>query len=151
MAWITITKDHLASTLTGPEISAIEQAALKSGQEDPIEQAIREGVDYVRGFVAACKENRMGPADTVPERLIYPTIDIIAHKVLTRVMITPKNMRHERYKEALATLKCVAQCDFIVEDPTPESSDPAEQTNTYGPPSISAPPARFNRQSQDGI
>jgi len=151
MAWITLTDEDLASTLAGPEITQIRAAALKLDQPDPIEQALQESIDYVRGFIAACPQNTMGEAGTIPERLKYCTLDVAAHKTLSRVLISPNKARHARYEDALRTLKEVANCKFLPEDPTPATTDSAEEATTFSPPSIQSPQARFRRSDQDGI
>ena len=124
--WVSITKGELASTLSGAEIHNIESVALRDGQEDPIEQAIAGVIGLVRGYVSGNPANRLGEGATVPARLRDITLDIITHRVLTRVKLNPSNARQGRYDDALKILDKVSTGSIAISDPETEEADPNE-------------------------
>lgn len=117
MAWVILSEVDLASTLAGPELEKIKAAALKIGQPDCVAAALSEAVEEARGYIAACPQNVMGPVGMIPERLRAVTLDIAAHRVLTRVMMVPNEARRMRWEEANRKLRDVAACKMLVEDP----------------------------------
>lgn len=135
MPWIILTEMDLASTLAGPEIEKIKAAALKIGQPDCIEEALREAVDEVRGYIAGCAINTMGPEGMIPQRLKAATLDIAAHRVLTRVLMVPNEARKLRWEEANRKLRDVAACRMAVEDPSP-AGPAAEQKTGFPAPMV---------------
>ena len=139
MAWIELTETHLASALAGPEIEKIKAAALKVGQPDCIVEALREAIDEVRGYIAANALAVMGVEGTVPERLKAATLDIAAHRVLTRVLLVPNEARKLRWEEANRKLRDVSSGKMRVEDPIPQGPV-TEQGAGYPSPMVTRRP-----------
>lgn len=147
--WITITESDIERRLTGGEFTAVREAALSDGQPDPLPEEIASAVRRVRGSVAACSKNSVGPDGTIPDELEDAFLAILRYKLLTRfpeIGLISQDRRQE-YEDALALLKDCARCDFAVEQPAePEP----EKTTSSLPPAISAPGRRFTRRQQDG-
>ena len=124
MAWIEVTLDHLKGKLTGPEVSALQTAALAEGQQDPIPEETERVVREVRGYVAACKQNVIAPGITIPEELLDATLAILVVRINTRlpskVLLTEERM--DAKNDALRLMNMVAQCNFGLAQPE-EASD----------------------------
>jgi len=152
MAWITLSEDDLTSVLAGPEIDKIKIAALKLGQDDPIQAALDEAVSECRGYVAACSRNQLGEGETIPSRLKGKVLDIAAHRVLTRVLQVPNGARQSRYDDAQKLFILVSKCQFEVERPANLPDDPLEDGPQYPGPIIGEiPPRQFRRHQMDGM
>lgn len=119
MAWQSITVTDVMTKLSGAEVSALQTAALGSGQTDPVAGIITAVVDEVRGYVAANPDNRLGDAGKVPSKLVSATLSIIRHRICTRLPLKSL-LTEERIAEkndALRLLDRVADAKFAIEDP----------------------------------
>jgi len=118
MAWVTITEAMLIKYVSGAEIDALRSAALAAGQVDPVDPTIDEITELVRGYIAACAENSMGDAGTIPERLVSHACTLILCAIITRVPgYELDDDRAQAKKDALRLLEQVADCDYAIEDP----------------------------------
>jgi hypothetical protein len=122
MSWITLTPDSVLSVLSAPERQGITTAALAEGQtaDGLLAVQITETIDEVRGYVAACAGNKLGPAGTIPPRLRSVTLFLLRYRIFSRVpgldSLLGKS-REEEWKNAQTLLRDVAACRFAVEDP----------------------------------
>lgn len=152
MSWITLTPTDVLSVLSAPEKQGITTAALAEGQtaEGLLAVQLSETVDLVRGYVAACASNKLGPAGTIPPRLKAVTLFLLRYRIFSRVPgldgLLGKS-REEEWKDAQTMLRDVAACRFAVEDPQGDSTS----GGPTGRPSITQPTLHFDRESQDGI
>ena len=150
MAWITIVEADILTVMSGAELEAIRAAALKLGQADPVAPTIAQVTDHVRGFVGGCKSNQLGPAGTIPQKLLATALDLLAVRIPLRVNISPKSGRKDAAEAAGDLLKLVAKCDFDIEEPGEITEE--ESFSKAGKPSIkSCRERQFDRRSQDGI
>lgn len=150
MAWVTITEANLLTRISGPELSAIRAAALGAGQADPVAETIKNTVMYVRGRVAACKQNTLGAGQTIPEELMQQALALIVVAFMDRaagLMIDANGQRKRDAERAEEILKDVAACEFAVEQP----ATPSTQVISSPEPSISANEPGFTRDEQDGV
>lgn len=148
MAWITVTEAHLKTRMSGPELSGFRTAALASGQADPVASQIAQTVDLVRGYILACDNNALGPAGTVPEKLLGVTLDLLVVEVEKRCagkLIDPQGHRAESARTAMSILRDVAACRFVIDLPETEDTEPTASST----PTITARAARF--RDQEGI
>lgn len=125
MAWREITEADLLTRISGSELDSLREAALGDGQSDPVSSVIIQITNQVRGYVAACDDNVLGDADTVPESLLGVSLDLILIEIQTRVagvMIDPEGIREEKMKSAMKILRDVAACKFKVELPDGETA-----------------------------
>ena len=124
MSWITLTPNDLTERLTAPEYSAIKTAATGSFG-NPVPDVLAGVVAEVRGRVAACARNRLGPEGTIPEELRATALAIARWRVLSRLpgvgSLQDDARRHE-YQDALALLGDVAACRFAIVQPA-ETAD----------------------------
>lgn len=147
--WITITEDNIERRFTGGEFTAVREAALSDGQDDPLPEELASAIRRVRGSVAACTRNSVGPDGTIPDELEDALLAILRYKLLTRfpeIGLISQDRRQE-YEDALSLLKDTARCDFAVEQPV---NPVAEDTNNTPLPAISSRNRRFTRETQDG-
>jgi phage gp36-like protein len=106
--------------LTAPEIDACRTAALhQHGDPDPVPGTLATIAQTVRGYIAGCPRNTLGPAGTLPEQLIGDAMVIARHKLLTRfpeVGLLSEGRVNE-YNQAMTALRDVAACKIAVESP----------------------------------
>lgn len=125
MAWSTLAVDDVKTRLAWPELSALLSYHLAPGQSDPIGEVVSGVVNEVRGRVAACSRNTLGPANTVPDSLSHATLSIIRHRLATRLPGSEQvldDVRQGEYRDAMELLKLVSKCDFYVEPGNPSTA-----------------------------
>jgi hypothetical protein len=147
VSWITLTVADVARKLTGPELEACRTAAIEAAQPDPVPLLIEDAVGKIRGYCATCSRNKLGPANTIPERLVDTALVLIRWSALNRmpdVGLTTEARRTE-YTDAISLLKEVAACDFTIEAP----DSPAGEENSPPPPSPHIIPRPLHRQMAD--
>jgi hypothetical protein len=119
MAWIPLTSANVLAALTGPEVTALQTAALGSGQPDPLADMISKVIQEVRGYVAGNQMNRLGASGTIPEELEADAIAIIRYRALNRLpdvgLLT--EARRAEYRDAIAHLKDIARGLMRIELP----------------------------------
>jgi hypothetical protein len=107
-------------------------------------------VDEIRGYVAACGSNTLGPAGTLPPRLIAAALAIFRHRAATRLPGMSgliDDLRQREYDDALRQLRDVAACRFAVEEPAGD----ATSSGGGASPLLAQRPSHFGRQAEDGI
>lgn len=152
MSWRTVTETDLLEAISSDELEGLRSAALASGQADPIEHHIDRVVDEVRGYIAANRENTLGPEGTVPDRLVRAVIDLTLIRVGSRVagiIFDDEDVRRNAAKAATRLLENVASGKFAIEQPS-TAADSSEQNTMFGP-SIVSPSRNFTDSTQDGI
>jgi hypothetical protein len=147
--WITVTEDMVKTRLAGAELTALRTAALSAGQADPLAEVIAEVVNEVRGYVAACKANRLESGTKIPEKLKTTALARIVFELASRLpvkgIVTAE--RKEANTAAKRLLEQVAACQFAVEEPvTPD----AEKVSNPSP-KITDRTLSFTREDQDGL
>jgi len=147
MSWNAITEDDVLTVLAGPELEAIRAAALKAGQVDPLQPTIDDVTDMVRGYVAGCATNQLGPDGTIPAKLMRPALNILAVDMPNRVRQSIPDARKEARKEAIRILEQVANCKFHIEAP----ATPSEEATGHIKPTITARTSAYGRTAQDGL
>lgn len=119
MSWRAILESDILTRISGPELEGFRNAALASGQEDPVDDVITQITDQVRGYCAANNAITLGAAGTIPERLLGPALDIIAVEIQLRAagsIIDPDEERRKKAERAYRLLQDVAAGRFAVED-----------------------------------
>ncbi|HSI08829.1 MAG TPA: hypothetical protein VK985_09560 [Rariglobus sp.] len=123
--FITLTEDHVKTGITGPEIAAARSAALSAGQTDPVPEEIAQVTREVRGRVAACSKNTLGPAGTIPDEAKTAAIDIVVYRLCKRVpgkaLLT--DQRVDAKKMADSFLTALSRCEVAIEQPTTPSTE----------------------------
>lgn len=125
MSWITLSTDDVKRSLTGAEFTALQTAALSSGQSDPFTAILAEVIKEVRGYVAACSENSLGDGLTIPEELKSATLARVRFEAFTRLPLGRSLLTEDRVeanKAAERLFARVAACTFKLEQPTTVSA-----------------------------
>lgn len=119
MSWITLAESDVQARLAGAELTALKTAALASGQTNPLTPIIAQVIQEVRGYVAACGNNRLGEGSTIPQELENDALAIIRYRLATRLPVSSllNDARKEEYRDALRKLERVADCRFRIEQP----------------------------------
>lgn len=149
--WTALLEADIITAINGPSIGAARTAALKSGQSDPLPEAIDQVTREVRGRVAACARNVLGEEGTIPDECKTAAIDMCVYRLCKRLgaalltsAVTDAN------NIALAFLRDVARCEVAIVAPI-DAAPKAEQAGPTPSPIICRPIRRFTRNTQDGI
>jgi hypothetical protein len=147
MSWQTLLTADVLSKLSGPELDALQTAALADGQKDPVPGIILTVTDEIRGYVAANPNNRLGASGTIPVKLVSAALAIIRHRICTRLpvasLLTEQRIREK--EDAIRLLERVADNKFAVEDPvTGETATPKVQQ-------VSTPTRKTSRDKLSGL
>lgn len=137
--WITLAEADVLTVLSGPELAGYRAAALADAQADPVQPTLDDVTGDVRGYVAACNKNTLGPDGTIPARLKSAALDLVAVRIPSRVGRSPKPGRKELAEQAIEKLKAVAACKFGIADPQPDQLPVSDETPAAPAPSISSP------------
>lgn len=119
MAWITLTAADLLGKFAGAEDDAARTAALAVGQADPVPGIIEQVVREVRGYVAGCAQNNVGPEGTIPDELKGAALNRIRFECSTRIPggALMDEDRRASNRDALALLRDVAACRLAITQP----------------------------------
>jgi hypothetical protein len=152
MSWRSPTESDLLEAISADELQGLREASLGEGQDDPIASHLAVVADEVRGYIAANRENTLGPDGTLPPRLIRACIDIAVLRIggrVTGILFDPEGVRKKAAENALTLLRDVAAGRFAIERPD-EAADSSQQNTMIGP-AIAKPCRRFTDRTQDGI
>jgi hypothetical protein len=133
MPWITLTEAAVASRLAAKELAAIKTAATSPGQEHLLSEAIAQVVREVRGYVAACPSNTLGPDGTVPDELELAALNRIRYELATRLPVASllTQARTDSNTAATAIFKEVAACRFKLVQPVQPGTQPSASLEGY--------------------
>lgn len=126
MPWQTISAADVKASLSGPEMAAMQGAALAPGQVDPLAQIMAQAVEEVRGYIAAAS-NPLELGAKVPTKLVRATVVLIRYRLLTRLPLNSPALieqRRREYEDTIRLLERVADGKFSIEDP--QTEDPAQ-------------------------
>lgn len=146
--WVPVTEQSILSKLSSPELNALRTAATAPGQGDPLGEVIAQVVREVRGHVAACKANRLGPAGTIPDELLGAAINRVRYELATRLPVTTllTEPRIAANDQANTLLRDTAACRFA-----PRTARlPADEKQSVISPAWSARRPRYTRRDEDG-
>ena len=148
MAWIELTEAHLGERLAAAELAALQTAATGTfGNTVP--DVLASVVAEVRGRVAACARNSLGPDGTIPDELKATALAIVRWRVLSRLpgmKALQDEARRTEYNDAVALLAAVAKGEFAIMQPTA----PIEADTGATTPSIGTKCLKYGRRAQDG-
>ena len=124
MSWITLTEADVQTKLAGAELTALKSVALSAGQGNPLPAILAQVVQEVRGYVAACTQNKLGDGATIPQELETAALAIIRYRLATRLPVASllTDARKEEYRDALTLLRACAACNFRIEQPATPSA-----------------------------
>ncbi len=146
--WRRITEDDLTKKISSVELDALRMAALGDG-DDPIDAHITQTTDLIRGYIITASID-LGPAGTLPDRLIGPACDVIILDIMSRAagtVIDDGNVRRDNARAARDLFKMVAAGKYAIDDPITGETASANPTPIYKPTRT----RQFTRQTQDGI
>ena len=149
--WIQITPEAIEAKLSGPELNAIRTVAKAPDQEDPVPEAIERVVAEVRGYVAACRENRTSSnVQEIPANLQDAALAMIRYRIASRLPAKSfmTDERVDANRQAIALLKDVAACRFRIPLPDDVSDD------QFGGTGVALPKKNkphFGRDALDGL
>jgi phage gp36-like protein len=143
MSWTAPTTSDLAERLTGPELTALANAAKKDGQSDPTPGILARAIDECRGYLAARPGGAMGSAGTLPIQVHGACLDLARFRLCSRLavgrvgetLLTPS--RELEYNDAKALLRDVQAGRCLVEEPDTLTTEALPGAVT---PSITARP-----------
>lgn len=118
-SWSAIAEANVLTQISGTEIEALRAAALADGQADPVTASIAHVTDHVRGYVAACRNNKLHTTTTyIPDRLMSAACALVIAEVITRVPGYELDAKRQAARDnATSLLREVAACRFAIPDP----------------------------------
>lgn len=130
MSWITITEEKVQARLAKPELDALLTAATQVAQTASglLEEAISSVTSEVRGYVAACEKNILGPDGTIPNELEIAALALVRRHLFTRLPGMKRlydELRQEETKDAIKKLENTAVCKFAILPPETPNEDQA--------------------------
>jgi hypothetical protein len=127
MSWITLTEAHIATAITGPELTAAKSVVLATGQTPPLAEVLGQVTGYVRSRVGACDKNTLGPAGTIPDELLAAAIDIAIYRLTKRLpgKILAKQERIDAADKAESLMRDVAACNVALVQPETAGEQPS--------------------------
>lgn len=151
VTWITIAVADLNNYLVAAQVSAVNTAALGSGQTDRFTEVQLSVISRIRNKIESCRTNRISEtALTIPPSLKACACLLIIEGLQSSIpslKLSPDQVRQiEKYEDDLTA---IAKCELTVEDPT-DPLDPRNST-TSSSPSFGARTRNFERDDQDGI
>lgn len=148
MSWISITEAEVQTRLTGPELTALKQSALASGQTNPLPEIVEQVIDEIRGYIAAAG-NVLGDGQTIPQKLLGTALAMIRYRLCTRLPVASllTQQRIEENSAALRLLERVSDGKFLVEEPSTESTEDISNPT----PSVTAKTENFDSTDQNGV
>jgi hypothetical protein len=131
--WITLAEDDILTRLAAKELAAVKAAATAPGQPDPLPEAIAQVVREVRGYVAACPSNTLGPDGTIPDELALAALNRIRYELATRLPVAAllTQARVDSNTAATAMFKEVAACRFKLVQPEQPGTQPSAPLDGY--------------------
>lgn len=129
--WITLTVADLRAYLVGAQITALQTAALGSGQSDPVEDIIDEIVGGVRLAIASCDHNVLSAtADSIPPELKAEACALIIEAAQPRLKLKLSDDQKDAANNARRKLERIAECKLKVSTPAdPETTETAQKNN----------------------
>lgn len=149
MAWRALTPSDVHGVLSDAELDALDAAARPQGIGPHIEAQISAVTATIRGYIAGCPRNTLGPAGTLPLTLHHTALAILAVDIPARfagLNFDPHEIRRNAKRDALRLLADVAACRFEVEGAT-TGATPAAPT----PPSAYTKPRVSTRERLKGV
>lgn len=149
MNWLPITEADLLAYKMSPLMTALRNAALKSGQTDPVVAITTGVITRIRTKVASCQTNRVdADTTTIPASLLPLACRMIVREAKGRLEM--ELTEDERLKQSIdeRDLTAVASCSLVVEQPD-DSATPEVQA-TQPSPTISYRRRRFGSAYEDG-
>ena len=151
MPWQTISEADLLTKISGAELDAFRSSALATGQDDPVAETINSQVLLARGFIAACRNNKLGAGPSIPDMLVSPILDLIVMDVMSRsagIILDPDGQRRRNADKAMSILRDVSACRVMLPRPTTPTT---EQIGYQSPTLHTDRRPQYNRNSQNGI
>ena len=132
MAWITVTESLIRAYMSTDEVELLNApVVVAAGQTNyPLTVILANVVNQVRGYIASNPSNKLGPADTLPDQLIKPTLSILRWDLGGQFSMGHAadlfrgQTRKEDKDDAMALLARVAEGKHYVEPP--ETDGPEE-------------------------
>ncbi|MGD1979767.1 MAG: hypothetical protein PVJ98_10260 [Akkermansiaceae bacterium] len=132
MSWIALTADHVKARLAEEELVAIEETG--GGDGDRLTGIIAQVTALVRAKVAACDDNELGEAGTIPEECLHAAATIAKHDVRASLPTTggedEGDLRKEEYRNAMTFLNEVAKCQIGIVNPSGQIA--GRESGCYG-------------------
>jgi phage gp36-like protein len=145
--WITIAQDDVLASINNAELTAALNAALASGQDNPLDTLIPDVTAEVRGYVR--RRNTLGQSGMLPQELKNAAIDIIIYRTANR--LRKKAIAGEKKADndqALLKLQGVADGSVAVSAP---DNPTTEVTSAPGPQFEKPRSEGFGYEEERGI
>lgn len=144
--WITISQDDVLASINNSELTAALNAAIASGQDNPLNTLIPDVTAEVRGYVR--RRNTLGQTGTLPQELKNAAIDIIIYRTANR--LRKKAIAEDKKPDndqALQKLEAVAEGAVAVSAP----DNPTTEVTSAPRPHVEPMHREFGYDEERGI
>ena len=148
--WITLTIDDLNDAKVAALVNALRNAALGSGQDDPVPELISSVTTRIRAEVAGCSRNLIDQDTTkIPAslKLLASRMVIVAAK--NRLEMPLKEDERSQLRSDERYLERIAQCAVPIEDPDTPITAPVQQSG--GVTLVSSRPKKHKGSQLKGL
>lgn len=155
MSWAALTEAKVQNRLSAAELTALKTAAIAGSQTAAaiLAAGIEAVTGEVRGYVAACRNNQLGEAGTIPEELEATALALLRRHLFTRLPAMKglfDDLRQQEATDALQRLRDVAACKFAIVPPT-DAAPAAEQAGGSGTTLIHSRTRIATRETMAGL
>lgn len=143
-SWINLDAKRIG--LNNAELTAYRTSLLAEDATDRLPQILKDVTMQVRQAVRSCRDNKLDPdPDTIPESAAYYAGAIARYRLMSNFPGKIDEARSQEYKDAMAWLKDVAACRFLIE--APGESDDAPAPAKAGPKFTTPSPTQGRKQA----
>lgn len=149
-AWIVITEDHLRDYLVAAQLSALQSAALATGQTAPFGRVMPDRAAYVRNRISG-RVRISATANAIPPELKTQTALLIIEALSVRISIGLELTEDQKtmIRRAYADLDIAGTEQFPISDADDAIDAPVQPGNPR--PLINAKTRRFARENAEGM
>lgn len=152
--WTPITKGDVMARLSAQELSHFEGQGRNPGDQATLQAIIDQVTEKVRGAVAACPRNDLGPVGTIPACVLYDAVSLVIMAVMTRVggaALDGSGRRKEDADRARTLFDDkLPRCEGPA-IPQPDDPDSSMTQQAVGPLYTKWHTEEWRRDQQDGV
>lgn len=146
MPWISLTVADVNTRLAGAELTALQSAALATGQPDPTEDIVGKVIKECRGRLR--NQTRLEEGNTIPDNWAHHCLAVIRYRLYTRLPLAQflTAPRQREYDDAMEAFKQLGP--ILPDEPTVAEAAPAVVAAL---PHITPRTLQFTREAQSGL
>ncbi|MEO0510555.1 MAG: hypothetical protein AAF065_11925 [Verrucomicrobiota bacterium] len=127
-AWIVLTTADINDYLVGAQANALRTAALATGQEDPLAEAIVDISAEIRNNIRACSSNVLSATEgSIPPELKRHACALIIEAAQPRIKLKLSDDQKDAAENARKLMLRIASCNYPISEPIDPQTQPTDQ------------------------